>query len=1037
MKYKYSIFTSALLLGVSIVTSGCSGGGSSSGSGDTPPTATTATTAVTSVSGTTGSGTSTTSSTAIFSSAVPTTQQDYGTATLIVDSDGNGVLESSDTTYIVGIESDGSFSFDNVGVDEENEVKAQLTVEKEGYAPVVRTLTLSKDNPLSVLAKIGNIPVLTEVQTLPATAAERASSFLKFGITKSSTGVTSFSKLMTLSELRAEAKVSLGADTLSESVIPAAAFDSSVTTVTAKMQAFDSTKAEDIALFPGEFAGHGKSQVSASATTDTTDYPLESAAFDMIKLTDQNGDEITLQPITTSKFTSMATSADTCNGMFWTRRVTSEQAAVIEAWGDDDNDSSNGFQVPIWSNDNSTGSWEYLGLGDWNASTSSFSTCVDKKWQGYLNCDSQISFDKPKEICVAAVDQDGNPLGSISVQAKKGNSYSYQYLDGEGKGKLALTAGTPDEWEFTYDGSITGWSPVAIDSTTVTSSTTTGCDYDMSFTVDNPYSAKVYVYALDDNGKPIASAYVSLKSTNYSDYYSKSARTNAQGYAEFSVKPNVVYTAKYKAGTSAVNVNGTVADPETADSGKYASVSVKDQNAVPSVYVYTYQNRIKDTAQSLNFHVSASDANDDTLTLSSLTVNGTALTAGRDYIVERTSSYAGGYYLYGKLDLNSSTMSGITSASLSAGNYTISAVLSDGKTTGDDSTNFSVTANSAPTIGSVYLVDSSWNYYYENSVIPTGTYTVNAYIYDLDGDNVNKTISVDGVETASSVTLAQGDHNITINADDGNLSATKTISIYVGNHPPVITSAGATKFRVDVNAGEKFKLYAYAEDADRNSITVTAQDAAGNSYTLTRAFSYTTKYVSKEITLTNDNVGDNSFTIVANDGEANSTLATVSVEAYAEDQKPIFTKELTSQNVNVNTSTTFECVAKDPEGTPVSYSWSLNGTAVATGTTYTNTFTKTGSNTLSCTATDAAGKTATSSATITVVDPTQTGTLTIHTGVENLKVSIHDVTTALVTQEKNTDANGDATFSIVGDRTTVSLTTWPGMEIGSGLLMSL
>ena len=1032
---------STLLLCASVLTVGCSGGGgSSSGSGsDNGGGSGTVSTATTTVSGTTGSASSAgATSSSLFStqlSAVPTPSNDT-TALLRVDKNGDGILDESDYIYSIPVLSDGSFSFDAVTVDEKNATKAQLTVKKEGYAPIVKTVTLRKDTPFSIFADIGTKPLLTEVVKLPTTASDRANSFLKFGVTSNEGGVASFSKLMTLSELKAEAAVGLGAGTLTTASIPVSAFGSGVKSVTVKMQTFDSTKKDDIGHFPGAFSGHGKPAIGSSATSDTTENALESAAFDLLELTDQNGNAIDLNMTSQSKLSTQA-DASTCSGMYWVRHVTSSQAAVIQAWGDDDNDSSNGFQVPIWSNDNATGSWAYVGLGDWDSANSQFSACVDTKWQGYLNCDSEINVGvAPKELCVYAQDQFGENAEGISFTAQKGNTYTSSYIY-DGKATIDLATGTPANWNISYSGAMTSWQHVGVDSSDAVASTTPGCDYELNVTVDNPYSAQIYVFAYDAN-KTVANAYVTLTNYTYRDYYSESAYTNSKGYAIFKVKPNVVYTAGYKAGTSAVNVNGSIVAPETADSGKYASVDVKDQNVAPTAYIYM-RDFINDNAETLAFTVSASDKNGDAVTLKSLKMGATSLVEGSDYTLTYTSSYAGSLYVNGILDLNSTTLAGITPTSLSKGNYTFNAVVSDGKLDTTASSNITVGGNTAPVINSLYLVDSSYNYYYPGDAIPVGDYGLSFYVYDRDGYVARTSMKIDdvGYTSGTSTTLTSGEHNVSIVASDGTLESSKDVTIFVGNHAPEIKSAGATSYLVDINSADKtFKLFAYVTDAENSPLTVVATSDANATYPLTRVTSYGSKYESADIALTS--AAENIFSIVASDGEDNSTASVVKVTTIAANQAPIFTKQPTDAQVNVNDAQVFECEATDPEGTLVSYTWALNGTAQSeTGTTFTKTFTTTGSNRLSCTATDADGKSSVSTAQILVVDSSVSKTLTVHAKYEGLIVSIHNSSTYKVESKTFTDTKGDATFNVTGDRVTFGVTAWPGMEIKKALLMDL
>ena len=1044
---KYKLLGSSLLLCTTVLTVGCGGGGgggaivsSSSSTSVVPATSTT------SVSGTTGGGSSKSknSTLGMFPSivAAPTASSDTK-AILHVDKNFDGVLDENDLIYETAVLTDGSFKFDEVVVSKTAATKAQLTVKKTGYAPVVKTLALLKDMPVSILAEVEDIPVLRGALKLPE-PSKRANTFLKFGITKSDNGFSTFTKLMTLSELKAEADIGLPEGTLSTGSIPASAFPDDVTVVTTKMQAFDSTNETDISHFPGSFSGHGKPAMVAGATDTTTENTLESAAFDLIQLTDQNGDAIELQGLKQGAVNKIGAQMDaaSCTGMYWVRRVNSAQAKVIEAWGDDDKNASNGFQVPIWSNDNSTSSWEYVGLGDWNSTTHQFAACVDKKWQGYLNCDSEINIGtKPKELCIAVTNQfDEVVENGLTFNAKKGNTYKYGYLN-NGKVTLSLASGTPDDWNVTYRGPMTGWGTVGIDdNTTWTTSSTQGCDYDMNVTVDDPYSADIYVFALDDKNATVSNVLVRLNASSYSDYYDRSAYTNAKGYAIFKVKPNVTYTAGYLAGTSKVNVNGSVNAPETADSGRYASVNVQDKEMAPTISLLYTPSNIKDTAQSIRFSITANDKNKDTISLKSLSLNGIDLQKDVDYKITYRYAYNGYLRVAGELDLNSTTMQGINPTSLKAGDYTIKADVTDGKLSTSAIRTFTSHANSAPIIDSVSIQDNDYHNYYINSAIPKGTYKIDFYAFDIDGDSITKTMKIDNNDYTPSddYDLTAGDHNITaIATDENGKVATKEYSIYVGNHAPEIKSAGATRTIVDINKHEAFRLFALASDRDNDALTVTATDENNNTYTLEKVSSYGTKYQSKDIVLTAAK-DVNRFTIVASDGDKNSTAMSVTVQSIAANQPPVFTKELVDQQVNVNTEVTLICEANDPEKTLVTYAWSLNGVDVSNSTTtYKHTFSSTGSNIVECTATDEDGKSSISSASILVIDPDVSGRLTVDAKYEGLIVSVHNSLDYNITQEKFTDANGIADFTVQGDRITFSITAWSDMEVHKKLLMDI
>ena len=121
-------------------------------------------------------------------------------------------------------------------------------------------------------------------------------------------------------------------------------FPDGVVTVSANMQAFDSTNPDDISHFPGGFSGVGMSGDKSGADDEVG---LASAAFDMIVLTDQDGEQIKLES-SKSKLGSKLSLAN-C-GSKWTRYITRAQADVILAWGDAI-EGSEYYEVPIWSND--------------------------------------------------------------------------------------------------------------------------------------------------------------------------------------------------------------------------------------------------------------------------------------------------------------------------------------------------------------------------------------------------------------------------------------------------------------------------------------------------------------------------------------------------------------------------------------------------------------------------------------------------------------------------------------------------------------
>ena len=247
----------------------------------------------------------------------------------------------------------------------------------------------------------------------------------------------------------------------------------------------------------------------------------------------------------------------------------------------------------------------------------------------------------------------------------------------------------------------------------------------------------------------------------------------------------------------------------------------------------------------------------------------------------------------------------------------------------------------------------------------------------------------------------------------------KTFVFEVGNAKPEVTIARSTSRLVDLNSANKtFDLYAYANDPDGDAITVKA--TRGNLvYDLTKRNGY---FRSSAISLLEDKY---TFKIVATDAAGGvSDAKTVTVEVVAGNQAPQFNPGLSDQQVNVNVVAKFECVAIDREGTRVSYAWSIDDVANAqTGTTLdVPAYATKGIHTIKCTATDADGKSNTSKATLTIVDPNEVATLTINTGIPNLTISTHDSAKGLkLIDTKKTDSDGSASFSVATNTVSFSI----------------
>ena len=1033
--FKLSILSiaTATLIGMSACSSSSGGGGDDEGSGDT--TSTTALNGSAALSGTIATSSSSSASASRISAAnVVVSIDEDASAQLIVDENADGSFGGDDTLYTASIYTDGSFAFDKVQVPSTSTVQAQLTVSKDGYAPVVKVIELSNGQTTSIVAEAGSLPVFTEVIAIDKNTTT-AGSYLKIGLKQSASGISSYAKIMSLSELNAEADdPSFGEDELSTSVIPLDAIPDSVTEIKADMKAFDPTDPEDSKYFPGEYKGEGKGD-------STTPSRLVSVGFDLVSLRDQNGNPVELDPtaMKASKLRPLAIDWDNCL-QTKVRYLGTKQVELIESMGDDDNTTPE-FEIPMWYYNYKTGTWNYLGEAEYTDAASSangraYATmCITENWGQYLNLDYDFAITQPKNICVKAEDQDGNIVKNLTLNMRNDTTYTYAYLDDNGEANLAMTAGDDiTEYAITYYGYYTAWTSIEVDTATevVANTSDEACDFDLNIVVQNPYSTTLVVKPFDINGS-VGNDFVYVRNNGYRDYFYEYKKVDANGEAVFKVKPNTNYRVIYRSQSATVNANGAVVAPETADSTRTVNVTLQDENFAPEVTTRFNSRQINDKATSIGFSIRASDANGDAITLDSITLNGTELTEGTHYTV--TNRYVGRNYeyIYGVLDLENAEVSAITPKLLSEGTYDLVATFTDGVTSGTGSATLEVLANRAPVINGVYLY-SALGYVNLNDVIPVGDYTVYAYAYDPNGDTVTTTYTLDGVATTdATVTLTNGEHTIAVTVSDGSLSSTKSFSVLVGNHPPVVTYAGASKYIIDIaSANNTLGLFAYVRDQEDGSQvkSVQAVDQNGTVY----PFTFNTSRYMWEASMTPTAVGTYAFDIIATDNnDSNSTPYSVSVQTIANNQPPVFTNELVNETVNVNSEKELSCTATDPEGTWVTYDWVVDGKHINVfASTYTFAFDTTGQVAISCTASDQDGESSTTSAIITVIDPTQTGTLVVNTPMSGLTVAIHNSATLepISGMEKTTDATGSASFAVTGDRVTfsVSLTSETVMD---------
>ena len=1040
---KYGVM-SVLVSSLLIATHGCSSGGGGDGGSVTSP--------FQSISngGATVSGSIATAASGIVSSsafkatAAAPSSDSSASARLVVDLNTNGEYgDSGDAILTSEIGSDGSFDFGEIKVNETGETKAELTVAKQGFAPYTKIITLSDGKNVSVIADAASTPLLTEAVDITSYRASGtlSSSFLEIGTKRTGEGLTSYSVIRSLSEMKVLSDVPLDGDTQTKSIIPLGALEDSVKSIKAETQSFDPTDPEDAEKFPGEYVGVGE--------PGQGEQRLVSVGFDYMALTDQNGDPVELdlnRLNASSKLLPQAVDYSSCLRTS-IRYLNGAQLDLFKKYGDDDTTTEE-FEIPLWFYNSSTGNWQYLGQAevfedraltvDYNASSSATIAyahmCITENWGTSVNLDYSFAPEEPLNVCVIAKDQDDLPISNLYVSAKKDTASDSHYLDRDGKTKLALLSDrNVSAYTFSYQGTLTGWNSTEVQGANIISGGETGCDHTINIEVVNPYSATLKVTVKELDGSLAVNQYIRVYNSDRNDYFHKTAYTDVNGQAEFKVKPSTNYGVTYRGTTKDVNVNGTTLAPESADNGRIATVVVQEEEQAPEVSIYIYSNSISDSAESVNFHVSATDGNKEAITLTSLKLNNVTLQAGADYEITSQYSYVGYDSFTAKLNLNAATVSVITPQSLQQGTYSLEASYSDGKAPdGKNSQQFTVNPNRAPVISSVYLYSDLKGWTYINSTIESGTYDISAYAYDADADAITLTYTLDTVDIgdAKSVSLVDGTHTLVISASDASETTSKTFEFFVGNNAPVITSFGATSYSVDLASSDTtIKLYAYAQDRDGDTLSVQTTDGA---VSFMASYTGSNYFTSTDITID----ANKTFVIYANDTDKNSTVASLDVTTYRANQAPVFDTELTSISLAVGTSHTFTCQATDPEQDTVSYEW-LVGDVVQSSTSTTFTYTFNTSAIVTCRATDADTlelQTAVSSAQVTVYNPNASGNLVVIT-LPGAIVATHNTDTLALTETKTAGDDGKATFAVAGtDRVTFSVSVGPDVGINEDVL---
>ena len=920
---------------------------------------------------------------------------------LIVDSNKDGLFdENSDDKVYETVVTNGKFQFLNVEVPK-NGTKANLVISADGYVPYSKVLNLAPNTPVSLDLQL--IPASTKVVTVPK--ARRAGEKLFLTLTKEGEIKVSTGSRAPLSI--EDTKLTVSFDT--EDLPP------DLTTIKATMKTFNSAKREDLKYFPGEFKGkdpEGKGEVG-----------LESLTFSLIDLKDQDGNPLILSP----------NKADE-NSCLYSVLQTLPQEAIskIKKKGDFD-EKTPGCQVPIYSYNYNSESWDYLGTGtvkdssgkevECNALTEGedyqVDICITKpNWGNYVNLDYPVYYDQVKvaKLCFRLNGSNGEPIPGTWFELSGEGIFFDSYTNDKGVAVIELPVSTSNDTlscedvknylsdkniNLSYYNPLLSQFAVPVDLNNLQDGSN-GCTCELNVKTNISFATVSVKAVKSDN--PLPNKEVCLRDDTY--FYYECKKTGQDGTAEFKVIGGKTYTAF---GSKLETKGGISPSP-----GGNISVTLKEENNPPEVSVYAYPLLVK-KGNSVTVDVYAYDVDEDTLKLESVTCG-----SSKGEVIYEESYY--GYMI-----------ASVKCSFDSEGEFTIAAKVSDGESSSQGSVNVNVVSDNAPPIVYGYaFFDNDGDYVPPYMLRINESYTLVLYAYDPDGDSLTYSVDAqncteDG-DTISCTFTQEGQFSFNVTVSDGKgASIQETIKgEVIGNTPPEIVYAAAQE--PQVQPGENLSVLVYAYDPDSEtlqaSLSVNGESLATGSCSSIDFEGYFECEL--PVSVPEDvEPGDYELSLTVSDG-SDSATQTIPVIVGVPNQPPQITKPLPSEiKLNLGDSYTFEVEAKDPEGENLSYVWFVNGKEVEKdNSTFTYTFGSAGIYEVKVEVSDGENSVY-SKTTVTVINPAETKRLVLHFGLEGVYVSLLDENLKVI-KTLVSDESGTVDFGDVGaDKVNLAITVSP------------
>jgi len=772
-------------------------------------------------------------------------------------------------------------------------------------------------------------------------------------------------------------------------------------TVIAQMQYFNG---DNVSVFPGRFEGEGYSGASALA--------FQSLVFAYTGLKDENGNDIALK--NGKKFTG----GEACSDYSYTVSIPLEYNAVLK---DDDNNTSNGIQIPAWGFEE--GKWYFIGESSLYYDNGSKVFELDNSSHYYAKFCSptyynwfSLGYTMPqgsKTICVSVKDNNGKSLSGIYLYVKgRNNQTGYAYY---GFNNRLIIPYVPDEnpinyikdnYGFYYDFWQIGAFDVEIPAdNNLEKVDNSSCDYLLSVTVDNPLTAKARIKIIDENNKAVTGRSVWLESSN-SRYYA-SGTTGDDGAIIVDVAKETVYRIKTDFGEKSFKVDGEVDYDELCDNGSIAGVKIVKTNQPPQITIWASTTMAK-VKKPVTVWVTIFDPDKDKIIIKKSKWGSGEISPSKEQ--------CGDGYCFLQFDNLTSN---------EEDNVTFSIEVGDSKLTKTAELPISFYSNRPPIIEDIKgpaIISLGIN--------PDGKADFSVLAYDLDADNLTYSVSLEPSSQCSGggsnnnfecyFSMADN-YTLTFNVSDGEHEKERSVVLeVVDDIAPTIESAYFSK--TDILQGEDDNITVWASDSDSENLLLKVVDEDNQTYTAdcVKTIEDGFKCV-VAIPTENLHSGEYNYVVSVSDGRYrdNKTLT-----LFVGNRPPQIVSGLDNVTLTAGDTHTFSVIATDPDGDVLSYEWYVNGQKQSeTSDNFTYTFDSEGNYTVKVVVSD--GKDSVSSQCNVEVNLQ----LKLNLGLKDVAVSILDSQLNIV-ETHYTNASGVVKFDDVdNDKVNLAITFSPDTVI--------